>query len=61
MIEIELNAYYNKPEWYRFMPKSVFLALEYAYISGYLTVEVPNDDFTRMIILKQINEKLQLQ
>jgi hypothetical protein len=61
MIEIELNAYYNRPEYYRFMPKSVFLALEYAYISGSLTAEVQNEDFTKMILLKQINEKPQLQ
>ena len=61
MIEIELNNYYNKPEYYRFMPKSVFLALEYAYLNGSFTAEVPNEDFTRMMILKQINEKPQLQ
>ena len=61
MIEIELNNYYNKPEHYRFMPKSVFLALESAYINGLLTANVPNEDFARMILLKQINEKPQLQ
>lgn len=61
MIEIELNAYYNHPEYYRYMLKSVFLALESAYINGLLTAEVPNEDFTRMMLLKEINEKPQLQ
>lgn len=61
MIEIKLNDYYNRPEFYRYMSKSVFLALESAYLNGSFTAEVLNEDFTRMILLKQINEKPQLQ
>ena len=61
MIKIKIFDYYNHPEYYRFMPENVFSALEYAYLKGSCTAEVTNEDFTRMILLKQINEKPQLQ
>jgi hypothetical protein len=61
MENIKVLDYYNHPEFYRYMPKSVFLALESAYLNGSFTAEVPNEDFTRMLLLKEINEKPQLQ
>lgn len=61
MIEVLVNDYYDNPTFYRFMPQSVFTLLESAYLKGFLTVEVPNEDFTKMIILKEFNDNPQLQ
>lgn len=61
MIKIKVFDYYNHPEYYRYMSESIFYALESAYLSWSFTAEISNKDFTRMIVLKQINEKPQLQ
>lgn len=54
LIRILTKNYYDKPEYYAFMPASIFNALEEAELRGALigqdiSVEVPEDDFNRMI------------
>jgi hypothetical protein len=48
-IEINLSEYYNEPKYYRFMPKSVFNALEAAFLAGEETAVVPKADFQGML------------
>lgn len=52
---IRTNEYYNHPEYYSFMPESVFSALEEAFLHGFDTAEVPENDFLSM------NHKIILQ
>lgn len=53
-LSIFTKEYYNHPEFYRFMPASVFNALEEAELKGALLgkeieAEVPEDDFLKML------------
>ena len=61
MESIKVFDYYNHPEYYRYMPNSVFTALESAYLNGCPIAKVPSYDFMRMLLLKQMNDKPQLQ
>ncbi len=47
-MEIDVNTFYHCRPLYRYMPRSVFDALEAAFLDGRLTAEVPADDFEQM-------------
>lgn len=66
MAKIKIVEYYNRPEFYRYMPSSVFEPLEHAFINSNaryseITAEVPDSEIIRMLLEKQINEKPQQQ
>lgn len=61
MESIKVFDYYNHPEYYRYMPNSIFTELESAYLKGCLMAKVTSYDFMKMLLLKQMNEKPQLQ
>jgi len=48
-IEIKLSEYYDTNKYYRFMPKSIFNALETAFLAGEKTAVVPKSDFQEML------------
>jgi len=48
-IEIKVSEYYNNPKYYRFMPESVFNALESAFLDGKETAEVSKVEFEAML------------
>lgn len=48
-IEIKVAEYYNKPQYYGYMPESVFNALESAFIAGEEVTEVPKVAFESML------------
>lgn len=48
-IEINLSEYYGINRYYRFMPLSVFTALEAAFLEGKETAEVLEKDFQIML------------
>ena len=48
-IEINLSEYYANPKYYRFMPESLFNALESAFLDGKETAEVPQPEFEAML------------
>ena len=49
MLCIAVSDYYDHPEFYRFMPESIFNLLEQAYLDGQEKAVVPEADFIRMI------------
>ena len=54
MITLNTKDYYNRPEYYRFMPPEIFNALEYAelkeaWTGNEITVEVEKALFDKMI------------
>lgn len=50
MIEIAINEYYNKPQYFPFMQENIFNALEVAFLEGKETAEVPKADFEKMLL-----------
>ena len=60
-MKVRINDYYGHSEYYRYMPNSVFEALEVGYKNGCIMVEVPESDFMKMIFEKNVNEKPQQQ
>lgn len=56
MLCVNVDELYNNTEIYRFMPKSIFDALERAFLDGRQTAEVPESDYIRMIIEMQLND-----
>lgn len=49
-IEIAIKEYYNKPQYFPFMPEAIFNALEVAFLEGKETAEVPKADFENMLL-----------
>lgn len=61
-VKIKISEYYNKPEYYRFMPPEIFNALEYAELKEAWTgkevaVDVPKHLFDKMIEDYNNNQK----
>jgi hypothetical protein len=59
-IEVRSSEYYNEPKYYRFMPRSIFDALENSVLTSVerydqITCLVPESDFLRMINEIQLN------
>lgn len=50
MIEIAITEYYNKPQYFPFMPEVIFNALEVAFLEGKEKAEVPKADFENMLL-----------
>lgn len=50
MVEINIRGFYNNPSLYRFMPESIFAALEKAYIKGDDTTKVSQEEYDEMIL-----------
>jgi hypothetical protein len=48
-IEIAIVEYYNKPQYFPFMPEVIFNALEAAFLEGKETAEVPKVEFESML------------
>lgn len=48
-ITVNTLDYYNKPEYYRFMPKEIFDLLDASFLSGSLTTELPKDLLNKMV------------
>ncbi|MDR2009910.1 MAG: hypothetical protein LBQ22_05465 [Bacteroidales bacterium] len=48
-IEIAITEYYNKPQYFPFMPEVVFNTLEAAFLEGKETAEVPKAEFESML------------
>jgi len=48
-IKINLSKYYNESKYYRFMPKSIFNALESAFLDCKEFAEVPKMEFELML------------
>ena len=46
---IEVAKYYGDRSYYEFMPRSVFNALETAFIAREATASVPEEDFNSMV------------
>lgn len=46
---IEVAQYYNNPQYYPYMPETVFNSLEEAFLAGRETAEVPEADFNTML------------
>jgi hypothetical protein len=46
---IEVAEYYNNPQYYPYMPETVFNSLEEAFLAGRETTEVPEADFSKML------------
>jgi hypothetical protein len=59
MLCITVSELYNKPEYYRFMPESIFSALEWAFLEGKPTAKVPEKDYIKMITEIQLNNGIQ--
>lgn len=63
MIKIKMGEYYDRPEFYPYMPSVIFDALELAALKGAangeeVLAEVPKDIFDKMIEdFKKENEK----
>ena len=49
MIEINVLDYYNIPVFYRYMPESIFSALEEAYLNGNKKTLVSENEFNEMV------------
>lgn len=49
LIDVILSQYYYRTELYRYMPKSIFDALETAYLAGNEIALVPECDFIKMV------------
>lgn len=52
-IEVKISEYYNNPQYYPYMPETVFNALEAAFLDGKETAEVPEGDFNGMLAAMQ--------
>ena len=52
-IEIKITEYYNNPQYYPYMPETVFNALERAFLDGKDVAEVPKGDFDGMLAAMQ--------
>jgi hypothetical protein len=48
-LEIDVDKYYLKEDYYRFMPEALFNALEAAFLEGKKTAAVSKDDFDMMM------------
>lgn len=48
MMCVSVDELYNKPELYRFMPRTIFNLLETAYLSGDVNVMIPEADYIHM-------------
>ena len=55
MLCIAVDDFYHKPEYYRFMPESIFSALEKAFLEGEKTAIIPEKDYIKMITEININ------
>lgn len=55
-IPILMNDYYFNVKYYRYMPASIFDALESSFISGSSISLVPENEFLRMITATKIND-----
>ncbi len=55
-IPILTNDYYFNVKYYRYMPASIFNALESSFISGSSISLVPENEFLRMITATKIND-----
>lgn len=49
MIDIYVSEFYNRPEYFPFMPATIFNALEQAFIDGDETARVSVSDFDTMM------------
>lgn len=49
MIKVEIEGYYNRPEFYPYMPKEIFDRLEAAAMQGEDLVELPKGLFEKMV------------
>jgi len=49
IISIKVADYYQKPEYYRFMPESIFNALEQAFINGLESCNVNAAEYNKMM------------
>lgn len=48
-IEIAIAEFYNKVQFFPFMPEVIFNALEAAFLEGKETAEVPKAEFESML------------
>lgn len=55
-IKIAIVEYYNKPQFFPFMPEVIFNALETAFLAGKETAEVPKAEFEKMLSEFQNNK-----
>ena len=49
MIEIYVSEFYNRPEFYPFMPSNIFAALEQAFADDNETARVSVSDYDKMM------------
>lgn len=49
MIKVEIEGYYNRPEFYPYMPKEIFDKLEAAAMQGEDLAELPRELFEKMV------------
>ena len=49
MIKVEIEGYYNRPEFYPYMPNEIFDKLEAAAMQGEDLAELPKGLFERMV------------
>lgn len=49
MIKVEIEGYYNRPEFYPYMPNEIFDKLESAAMKGEDLAELPKELFERMV------------
>lgn len=47
-MEIEVNTFYHCRPLYKYMPRSIYDALEAAFLDGRAWVEVPAEDYYKM-------------
>lgn len=60
LIRVNTGEYYDRPEFYPYMPESIFNALELAELQrnspeDEITAEVPEEDFQKM--MNEYNEQ----
>lgn len=58
-IEVKVSDYYNRPELYRFMPRSIFDELEKAFREGSEFANVPEPEFLKMITVIELSNGIQ--
>ena len=49
-IEVKVLDYYNKPEYYPYMPKEIFETLEGAFLNDTVSIGVPKEQFENMLL-----------
>ena len=49
MIKVEIEGYYNRPEFYPYMPNEIFYTLEADAMQGVDLAELPKELFERMV------------